>query len=196
MSYYLRAPLAKPPSLDFTDSSGKIVAHVVGTNVAGINRTTWDLGETGPVQWTSARDWNKGPDDGPTVLPGAYTVRLSLGGRGLSRTFAVKPDPRAHWTQADYAARHQIERELDDELSAIDVKLNAMDKHGLQDSDAYRALTSHPINSEDDLAVPDGLRERIMTLIGTLGLSQGPPSAAHLREAAAIRAQFDAAMRL
>lgn len=196
VSYYLRAPLAKPPSLDFTDGNGIVVAHVVGTNFAGVNRTSWDLGETGPVQWTSARAWNKGPDDGPTVLPGAYTVRLRIAGHDLSRTFSVKPDPRAHWTQADYAARYQIERELDDDLSAIDVRLNAMDQRGMQDSDAYRALTSHPINSEDDLAFPDGLRERIMTLIGTLGLSQGPPSAAHLREAAEIRQQFAAAMRI
>jgi hypothetical protein len=30
--------------------------------------------------------------------------------------------------------------------------------------------------------------------MGSLGLSQGPPSAAHLREAAEIRAQFKAAM--
>jgi hypothetical protein len=105
----------------------------------------------------------------------------------------VKPDPRARWTQAEYAARRQIERELDGELSAIDVKLNALDAQGLQDSAAYRALTAHPINSEDDLAIPDGLRERITTLLATLSFSQGPPSAAHLREAAAIRTQFAAA---
>jgi hypothetical protein len=194
VSYYLRAPLAAPPTLEFVDRGGREVAHVVGTNVVGVNRTSWDLAEDGPVHWKSARDWNKGPAEGPLALPGAYTVRLKLEGRTLSRTFAVKSDPRAHWTQAEYAARHQIVRDLDDELSAIDVKLNAMDEQGLQNSAAYRALTSHPINSEDDLWFPDGLRERIMTLLGALGLSQGPPSAAHLREAAEIRAQFDAAM--
>ena len=85
-------------------------------------------------------------------------------------------------------------RELDDELSNIDVKLNAMDAKGLQNSAAYRALTSHPVNSEDNLWFPDGLRERISTLILSLGLSQGPPSAAHLREAGEIKKQYDAAM--
>jgi hypothetical protein len=153
----------------------------------------WDLTEDGPVQWQSARDWNKGPSEGPSVLPGRYTVRLGLQGRVLSRSFAVLPDPRARWTDVEYAARHQIVRELDDELSAIDVKLNALGAQAMQDSPAYRALTSHPINSEDDLAFPDGLRERITTLLLALGLSQGPPSAAHLREASAIRVQFAAA---
>jgi photosystem II stability/assembly factor-like uncharacterized protein len=193
VSYYLHAPLASPPALEFLDSGGHVAAHVAGTNDAGVNRVWWDLTEDGPVQWRSARDWNKGPSEGPNVLTGTYTVRLRLQSRVLTRTFAVKPDPRARWTQAEYAARRQIERELDGELSAIDVKLNALDAQGLQDSAAYRALTAHPINSEDDLAIPDGLRERITTLLATLSFSQGPPSAAHLREAAAIRTQFAAA---
>ena len=146
------------------------------------------------MKWGSARDWNKGPSEGPIVLPGAYTVRLHIQNHILSRTFAVKPDPRAHWSHADYVARHDIVRELDDELSAIDIKLNALDGQGLQDSAAYRALTSHPINSEDNLWFPDGLRERISTLLASLGLSQGPPTAAHLREAAEIRTQFATAI--
>jgi hypothetical protein len=194
ISYYLRAPLAEAPTLVFLDGTGRVAAHAAGTNAAGVNRVWWDLTEDGPVLWQSARDWNKGPSEGPSVLPGAYTVRLRLQGRVLSRSFEVKPDPRARWTALEYAARHRIVRELDDELSAIDVKLNALDAQGLQDSAAYRALTSHPVNSEDDLAFPDGLRERVATLLLALGLSQGPPSAAHLREAAEIRAQFTAAM--
>jgi photosystem II stability/assembly factor-like uncharacterized protein len=193
ISYYMHAPLAAPPALEFLDSAGHVVAHVTGSNDAGVNRVWWDLTEDGPVLWRSARDWNKGPSEGPNVLPGTYSARLRLQGRVFSRTFSVKPDPRARWSQTEYVARHQIVRELDDELSAIDVKLNALDAQGLQDSAAYRALTSNPVNSEDDLAIPDGLRERISTLLLSLGLSQGPPSAAHLQEAAAIRAQFSAA---
>lgn len=196
VSYYLHAPLAAPPQLEFFDAGGRVAAHIAGTNDAGLNRVSWDLSEDGPVKWTSARDWNKGPSEGPAVLPGAWTVRVSLRGHVLSRTFAVRPDPRFGWTTSDYAARQHLVRELDDELSAIDVKLNALDLHGLQKSAAYRALTSSPVNSEDDLMVPDGLRERVSTLLLSLGLSQGPPSAAHLREAAEIRAQFDAAIRM
>jgi photosystem II stability/assembly factor-like uncharacterized protein len=192
ISYYLHAPRAAPPALEFLDSAGHVVAHVNGSNDAGVNRVWWDLTEDGPVLWRSARDWNKGPSEGPNVLPGSYSVRLRLQGRVFSRTFVVKPDPRARWSQAEYVARHQIVRELDEELSAIDVRLNALDAQGLQDSAAYRALTSSPVNSEDDLAIPDGLRERVSTLLLSLGLSQGPPSAAHLQEAAAIRAQFSA----
>jgi hypothetical protein len=42
--------------------------------------------------------------------------------------------------------------------------------------------------------MPDRLRERLTILQGGVALSQGPPSAAQLREAEAIRAQFDVAM--
>ncbi len=194
VSYYLRRPLAAAPHLDFLDGSGRVAAQLDGTNDAGVNRVSWDLAEDGPVKWNSARDWNKGPSEGPSVLPGTWTVRLGMGSRALSRTFAVKPDPRARWSMSDYAARYRLVRELDREISAIDVKLNALDARGLEKSAAYRELTSNPLNSEDDLMIPDGLRERVATLILSLGLSQGPPSAAHLREAAEIRAQFDAAI--
>jgi photosystem II stability/assembly factor-like uncharacterized protein len=194
VSYFLRAPLAAAPQLEFVDSRGRVAAHFDGTNNAGVNRVSWDLAEDGPVRWNSARDWNKGPSEGPSALPGAWTVRLRMGSHALSRGFAVKPDPRAHWTMPEYEARYRLVRELDGEISAIDIRLNALDARGLQKSTAYRALTSNPVNSEDDLMVPDGLRERVATLLLTLGLSQGPPSAAHLREAAEIRAQFNAAM--
>jgi hypothetical protein len=50
------------------------------------------------------------------------------------------------------------------------------------------------MNSEDDLLVPDRLRERLTILQGVVALSQGPPLPPHEREAAAIHAQFDGAM--
>jgi hypothetical protein len=57
-----------------------------------------------------------------------------------------------------------------------------------------RWFTSGIVNSEDDQLMPDRLRERLTILQGGVALSQGPPSPAQLREAAAIRAQFDVAM--
>ncbi len=196
ISYYLPAPQAQPPTIKIADASGRAIAHVSGTNVAGVNRVYWDLAEDPPVPWESARDWNKGPSSGPPVVPGSYSVQVFMGGDLASEPVQVKPDPRASWTQADYVARYQIERELDDELSAIDAVLNDLDKRGVQNSAAYKALTSHPINSEDDLWFADRVRERITILQSSLGLSQGPPTPAHVREAAEIRAQFDAAMRV
>ncbi len=55
-------------------------------------------------------------------------------------------------------------------------------------------FTSGVVNSEDDLLMPDRLRERLTILQGAVALSQGPPLRPHEREAAAIHAQFEHAM--
>ena len=63
-----------------------------------------------------------------------------------------------------------------------------------QGAAVYAALTSGVVNSEDDLLRPDRLRERLTILQGVIALSQGPPTPAQVRESAAIRTQFDAAI--
>ena len=128
------------------------------------------------------------------VVPGAYTVRLRAGDRSVEQPLEVRPDPRAHWTQAQYVARYEFLTALDGELTAIDAALNRLD--ALRDRlparqraayDAvYARLTSGVINSEDDQWRPDALRERLTTLLGVVNLSQGPPLPPHLREAAGI----------
>jgi hypothetical protein len=115
---------------------------------------------------------------------------------------AVQPDPRAHWSQEQYVARYRFLRELNDELSSIDTALNHLDALRSHVSNAlrkqidgvYGQLTSGVVNSEDDLLMPDRVRERITILQGDVALSQGPPLPPHLREAAAIRVDYGRAM--
>src|SRR5579872_3106591 len=189
VSYFLPRPQAHTPAIAIR--AGGAIAHLHATNVAGISRTSWDLAEDPPVPWNSARDWNKGPSAGPQVVPGDYSITFATDEGTRTNSFVVEPDPRALWTQQEYAAKYCVESELDAELSAIDAELNDLDAHGLQQSAKYRELTSRPVNAEDDLWFPDKLRERIMILQSSLGLSQGPPTPAHLHEAAEIRKQFE-----
>ncbi len=164
---------------------------------AGVQRTSWDLTETAPVPWLRARDWNSG-GDGPTVVPGNYTVVLHAAASTVRMPLQVSPDPRASWTQAQYLARYAFVKQLDDELSAIDTALNRLDSvSGVSSFDRLRmtrVLTSGVVNSEDDQLKPDRLRERLTILQGVVSLSQGPPLSPHEREAIAIHAQFESAM--
>ena len=202
ISYYLPHTLATPPSIEILDAKGKTVRRFDGSNALGINRTSWDLAEEPPVAWYNTGKWNRGPDDGPPVVPGTYTVRLRAGTQTLERPLNVLPDPRAHWTQEQYLTRYQFLTQLNDELSAIDVALNHLDALRAKASPAtqrqisavYSQFTSGIRNSEDDQWTPDKLRERLTILQGTVALSQGPPLPAHYREAAAVQAAFEAAM--
>jgi photosystem II stability/assembly factor-like uncharacterized protein len=199
LTYYL--PTSTRTSIEVLDSNGRRVRCLDAPGEAGINRTAWDLTEEAPVAWLRARDWNRGAR-GPTAVPGRYTIRMraalrqAQGDKVVDQTLEVRADPRAHWTQSQYVARHVFVKTLDDELSAIDVALNRLDAlKGRPGVEATRALfTSGVVNSEDDQLMPDRLRERLTILQGVIALSQGPPLPPHYREAAAIRAQYDAAM--
>ena len=224
INYYLSAPARQRPVIDVIDARGALVRHIAGTHVVaeapafyltnhtGVNRFTWNLTEAGPVKRRSAPIEFQGSDDGPSVVPGVYTIVLRVGLRTYARTFKVQPDPRATWTQADYVARHDFEAALDGELSQIDVALNAIDAIKRQlparlqavPSLAIQAkgllerlttieseLTSNPRNDEDSVLYADKVRERVMTLLGNFSESQQPPFAAHKEQAQEIKVDVD-----
>jgi photosystem II stability/assembly factor-like uncharacterized protein len=200
ITYYLAAKTLTSPRLQVVDGSGRVVRTLTGSDHPGLNRLTWNLTEPAPVSWRSVKEWNQGPSDGAQVVPGSYEVRLIAGTVTQEQPLSVHADPRAMWTQADYAARYQFFHQLNGWLSDIDAVLNTLDdfaKHGKLDARGraiYDRLTSNPINSEDDLHRSDRLRERLQILMIPPSLSQGPPTAAQLQEQAAIGAQFDALM--
>ncbi len=202
ISYYLPSRSRARVSIDITDANGHLIRRLTAANAAGLNRVVWDLGSQPPVPWRQARPWNRGAASGPTVVPGTYAVHVHTSSGVLSENVVVQPDPRAHWTQADYIKRYNFLSELNDELAAIDTALNRLDTlHTDAPAAARRSIdrlyarfTSGARNSEDGLWMPDRLRERLTILQSTVALSQGPPLAPHLREAAAIRLEFDRAM--
>ncbi|MDQ2865219.1 MAG: hypothetical protein M3R51_03240 [Candidatus Eremiobacteraeota bacterium] len=202
VSYYLPRPERATPYLEVSDGAGALVRRIDGSNTAGINRVTWDLASEPPVPWRGTGDWNQGPDDGPAVVPGRYTLRLHAGDAINERRIDVRADPRSSWTQEDYVSRYAFLRSIDEELGSIDAALNEVDSlragaRGAVLADAQRVrsmFTSGVRNSEDDQLMPDQLRERLMILAGTVALSQGPPLPPHYREALAIRGEYKRAM--
>lgn len=221
LSFYLSRSAKQKPTLTFLDASGRMVAHKDGASGVGLNRVAWDLSEDPPVPWRSAAPWNQGPG-GLTIVPGSYTAVLHVDGASVRRTFSVKADPRASWTQAQYVERHDFLGNLYAELSQIDTALNALDavrgklakkietlkaaRAALPDivaseqllrqaQDLSAEMSSNPRNTEDPLWRADKVRERVLVLVDVFDLqSQGPPLAGHRREAAEIKPLFDAAM--
>jgi photosystem II stability/assembly factor-like uncharacterized protein len=201
ISLYVPRAYAGTASINITDASNARVRHLEMRATPGLNRVVWDLTGEPPVPWTRARAWNQGPADGPPVVPGTYQASVHIAGTAAYDAqipIVVLPDPRASWTDADYAKRYAFVKELDDELSAIDTALNRLDAArvhaGQQERRAidavYNQLTSGVVNSEDDQWKPDRLRERLTILQGDVALSQAPPLPPHEREAAAIHAEW------
>lgn len=218
LSFYQRAAAATPPAIRIYAAGHKLVRTVSGercddgkpapavTNDRGLNRVAWDLREDGPVRWNgAAREKYKGPLSGPLVVPGTYTVEMTLAGRTFARSLEVHPDPRLTYTQTQYAAAHAFAAVQTAKLAAVDAALNRLDgtilvaqRKNMPDvvarAQVVRAeLTADYHNDEDSIGRPGGVREDLFAfdLVG----NGGPPTAATLDLAARIDVAYAAALR-
>jgi hypothetical protein len=91
---------------------------------AGMNHFQWDLRTTAAYDVPGYRsdETDDFPDtgDGPTIVPGAYSVLLQYGGQRLSAPLTLKLDPRIHPAAGDLEARYALEMQLRNAIDRID----------------------------------------------------------------------------
>jgi hypothetical protein len=84
---------------------------------AGARTFMWDLRYPGYVDFEGMIFWS-GSNQGPVVLPGSYTVRLTAGGEVHERDFEVKLDPRNEpVTVAQLQAQLELALEVRDKVT-------------------------------------------------------------------------------
>ena len=124
LDYYLPRPAVGPVALEILDRSGSVVRRfssadtvppqdsglnipswwmrpspVVGSG-AGMHRVVWDLRYPPPAalrhEYPISAVYHATPREprGPWVLPGRFTIRLTVDGATLTRTLSVTMDPR------------------------------------------------------------------------------------------------------
>ena len=80
------------------DSAGTVIRNFDGPARRGVNRTTWNLRRDGlrlpPGTGGFGGGGFGGGAQGPEVLPGTYTVRITLGDQRSEQPVVVQPDPR------------------------------------------------------------------------------------------------------
>ena len=96
------------------DASGAVVRTLDGPGAPGLNRVTWDLRHD-PISHDTTRyavpNLDSGPD-GPFVLPGEFTVALTVGDERRQQDLTVRPDERLRVSEADRIARYEFTLEL------------------------------------------------------------------------------------
>jgi hypothetical protein len=190
----------KAPVIDILDAHGQIVRHYAGkhpvgtsgkkvawvTNIAGVNRFVWDFTENPITPWYGAASKQaRLPTIGSGVVPGSYTARVTFSnGQSLSRTFLVKPDPDAPWTQAEYEAAYQFGKStlamldtMNKGLNAIDAQIQRLKK--LKSATAASAaqagsalessLAANYKNGEDGIMYPPKAYEDVQGLVFSSG---------------------------
>ncbi len=115
LDYYFRTAPKDEVKLEIFDSAGKLVRSLSSKEnkedeqppewpdqirevttipaVAGMNRYAWNLRWEPPVKIPGAFYVGNGPQ-GPLVLPGNYTVKLTVGSRSISEPLEIVMDPR------------------------------------------------------------------------------------------------------
>jgi photosystem II stability/assembly factor-like uncharacterized protein len=171
----------------------------VGT-IAGTHRIVWDLHHARPVDRCelpiSATPYNtKCEPEGPWVLPGTYTVRLTVDGVSRTQTLRVRMDPRVTTPLATLRVQHdlslqlsramarmaQLQRALRAERSVIDAR-----KSDLERVAPAAVLRAYQDSVDALVRAPATLEGQLDTALDALQGSDATPTTS-MREAAADR---------
>jgi ribosomal protein L29 len=145
VSYYLKDEVKDEITLDILDSSGRPVRHYSSKpsnkfeqppewpdlekppdllpTSAGMNRFPWNLRYDSPTDLPGAFYAGNGPE-GPIVLPGTYTLKLTVGGNSQTVPAEIKLDPRVHVSAADLQNQLDLELKVRSDIEALHVAVN------------------------------------------------------------------------
>src|SRR5579872_5447804 len=147
IDYYLKAAAPGPVTLEILDSAGKRVRQFssadkmeplendlpiplywvrpsrILSSGPGMHRFVWDLHYPSPDALEHdypisaiVHDTPRSPQ-GPTVLPGEYTVRLNAGGQSYTAKLTVEMDPRVKTPPAGLEQQFQLAMQLADAMN-------------------------------------------------------------------------------
>jgi len=128
-------------TIEILDDTGKVIRNLKGPAEAGLNRFHWALrskgfrtpggGRFGGFGGGGGGGGADSEPTGPSVLPGTYTVRISMGRNVDSTTVVVHPDPRIPYNRDGAEARialyHRLGAIIEPAGKAMDQLTDAQD---------------------------------------------------------------------
>ncbi len=101
ITYYQKTRhLFGPIKIEVLDAEGKVVDTISATKRRGLNRVAWSM-QVKPPRVPRAATVAFGASQGPRVVPGTYTVRLTKGTETIEEKLAIGLDRRAPFSVAD-----------------------------------------------------------------------------------------------
>lgn len=219
--YFLRAPARGPVVLEILDGAGTLVRRYASDDppeppvpdrnipdywirpprrleaTAGLHRFVWDLHYPPPAverfTYPIAAIYRNTPrvPMGPWVLPGRYTVRLTVDGRTLEQPLDVRMDPRVTTSRADLEEQFTLSMSLYRAIADVREALDEARAAGA--SEAGAGSRSEPGARAPAMAP---VLERILgRLAQLLGIAQRADAAPASPLAAASREVLDEAVR-
>ena len=146
-------PGKKPVTIAILDAAGDTVFSQPGKAERGINRWNWNLRSKGPTPLRLGPEnerggfGGRGGANGPAVLPGTYTVVLTVEGKSYRQPVEVRPDPRLPWDSAAARAAYDAAVDMQHQVSALNEMLNGI--HRVRTQIANLRQTLGPEDGEE-----------------------------------------------
>ena len=97
-------PGAAAFALTITDADSNHIRTLEAPSEAGVNEVIWEWRHDPPYE----PEDGGGAPDGPIVLPGTYTVSMTVAGEAFSAEVEIRADPRRPMTPSDRESRQDV----------------------------------------------------------------------------------------
>jgi photosystem II stability/assembly factor-like uncharacterized protein len=212
ITYYQRTRhLFGKLKIQVLDASGAVVDELPASTRRGLNRVLWTM-HLGPPHVPPAVQLAQAGTQGPRVLPGTYTIRITSNGKTYDTSLAVGLDPRVKWTpagrKAQFDAAMKTHALFNDEsalfarIIGLRQKIAEASKGRTPGDAVLRRLESFDgkldVLRKKIVATTEGgavtgeerLREHTDRLYGAITSWDGPPSSYQIDNIAALRAEL------
>jgi hypothetical protein len=108
--------------IDILDKAGKLVQSIPGSKRKGINKVTWNLRMNPPKMAAGSKKIDAATFAAPMVLPGEYTVKLTVGNKEYTQPLTVIHDTKGELTEAERQAQYEASMKLykmNEDLAAL-----------------------------------------------------------------------------
>ncbi len=159
----------------------------------GMNAFQWNLEYTpafdAPGYKNDVTDDFPDAADGPTALPGSYTVVLQYGSTTLQAPLTIALDPRVHPAPGDLEARLALEQQILGTIDGLDRAIAAAmtasahmppGKRAQVDAEIANLVLLDKSSSEYDVVHPSKIREQLGFLLNSLENAYAKPTPAEL----------------
>jgi hypothetical protein len=150
--------------IEIFDDQGKLLDTIGGTKHRGLNRAMWPMRLDPPIVPPAASAAFEAAQ-GPMVLPGTYTVKMTKGDQTYTTQLNVITDPRAKYTLADRKAQVDLAMKLSDMLGHMSWAVDAIvDVRDDATQRAAKVPAASPLHKElvDLTASADKVRSEIV----------------------------------
>ncbi len=153
ISYYQRTRhIFGDLKIEILDSDNKVLDTIASSKHRGVNRATWTM-HLKPPRVPPAASAMFQAAQGPRVLPGVYTVKMTKNDQVYTTQITVTLDPRATYSAADRKAQFDLVNRLSADLNHMSWSVDAI--VGVRDGARERAA---------NLAASDPLRQKLEAL--------------------------------